>query len=153
MKLQITFEITSEVLKKNPQFLADLDEMIRRAAGDEPIKSNNGNDAQQSEKQTPTPKPFMLNNENARICGIPIGGELLVTGKEVAEYVNTTEGYIRFLVMKKRIPFQKYGRKVRFRMSEIDAWNKDKRVGIEKKPESQKAKAAREAAESRDPKK
>ncbi len=74
-----------------------------------------------------------LSERSIRINGEPVGTEPLADISEVAEYLGASVGYVRYLVMKKRIPFYKIERFVRFRMSEIDAWLSEKGSGQRKR--------------------
>ena len=42
--------------------------------------------------------------------------------EEAADYLGCTEGTLRVWVSKKRVPYVKVGRLVRFRKADLDAW-------------------------------
>jgi excisionase family DNA binding protein len=49
---------------------------------------------------------------------------------DAARYLSTTERQIRELVYKRRIPYTKVGKFVRFRASDLDAWLERNSVSI-----------------------
>lgn len=48
--------------------------------------------------------------------------EKYLTVPETAEYLNTSERFVRRLVAERRIAFHHVGRHVRFALSDLDAW-------------------------------
>lgn len=48
--------------------------------------------------------------------------EKYLTVAETAEYLNTSERFVRRLVAERRIAFHHVGRHVRFALSDLDAW-------------------------------
>ena len=66
--------------------------------------------------------PAPISEKSLRINGEPVGTEPLATISEVAEYLSLTVRAMRGLIERGRIPHYKIGRKLRFRMSEVDAW-------------------------------
>jgi excisionase family DNA binding protein len=50
------------------------------------------------------------------------GESALLTKEEAAAYLGTTERHVQRLWTERRIPAVKVGRKVRFRVRDLDAW-------------------------------
>jgi len=48
--------------------------------------------------------------------------ETYLTVPQTAEYLNTSERFVRRLVAERRIAFHHVGRHVRFALSDLDAW-------------------------------
>jgi excisionase family DNA binding protein len=48
--------------------------------------------------------------------------EKYLTVAETADYLNTSERFVRRLVAERRIAFHHVGRHVRFALSDLDAW-------------------------------
>ena len=53
---------------------------------------------------------------------VPRGGEALLDKAGAADYLGTTERHVQRLWVERRIPAVKVGRKVRFRIRDLDAW-------------------------------
>jgi excisionase family DNA binding protein len=51
-----------------------------------------------------------------------------LTVHETAEYLNTSERFIRRLIAERRVAFHRVGRHVRFRVSDLDEWLNKHRV-------------------------
>ena len=54
----------------------------------------------------------------------------LISSKELSDYLGVSLNTIRSWVWMKRIPYLKLGRLVRFDMNTIEAWLKDRAVGV-----------------------
>ena len=54
--------------------------------------------------------------------------ETYLSVAETAEYLNTSERFVRRLVAERRIAFHHVGRHVRFALSEVDLWLASSRV-------------------------
>jgi excisionase family DNA binding protein len=54
--------------------------------------------------------------------------EKYLTVSETAEYLNTSERFVRRLIAERRIAFHHVGRHVRFALSDIEAWLTTQRV-------------------------
>lgn len=54
--------------------------------------------------------------------------EKYLTVPETAEYLNTSERFVRRLIAERRIAFHHVGRHVRFALSDLDAWLAAQRV-------------------------
>lgn len=74
-----------------------------------------------------------LSERNIRINGEPVGKEALARYEDVAEYLDVHPVYLRKLVAAGRIPHYKIDRRVRFRMSEVDAWLAERGKGQKRK--------------------
>jgi excisionase family DNA binding protein len=48
--------------------------------------------------------------------------EKYLTVSETAEYLNTSERFVRRLIAERRVAFHHVGRHVRFALSDLDAW-------------------------------
>ena len=54
--------------------------------------------------------------------------ETYLTVAQTAEYLSTSERFVRRLVAERRVAFHHVGRHVRFRLSDLDAWLDAQRV-------------------------
>ncbi len=54
--------------------------------------------------------------------------EKYLTVSETAEYLNTSERFVRRLIAEQRIAFHHVGRHVRFALSDIEVWLEAQRV-------------------------
>jgi excisionase family DNA binding protein len=54
--------------------------------------------------------------------------EKFLTVLETAEYLNTSERFVRRLIAERRIAFHHVGRHVRFALSDLEAWLEAQRV-------------------------
>lgn len=54
--------------------------------------------------------------------------EKFLTVLETAEYLNTSERFVRRLIAERRIAFHHVGRHVRFALSDVEAWLAAQRV-------------------------
>jgi excisionase family DNA binding protein len=59
--------------------------------------------------------------------GVEVTAQYL-TVVETAEYLNTSERFVRRLVAERRIAFHRVGRHLRFAVTDLDSWLADCRV-------------------------
>jgi excisionase family DNA binding protein len=53
---------------------------------------------------------------------MPQQASTLLTVPETAEYLNTSERFVRRLIAERRVAFHRVGRHVRFAVFDLDAW-------------------------------
>lgn len=54
--------------------------------------------------------------------------EIYLSVPQTAEYLSTSERFVRRLIAERRVAFHRVGRHVRFRLSDLDAWLDAQRV-------------------------
>ena len=82
---------------------------------------------------------------------------MLLTIEDAAKRLTTSERHVRELIYRRRLPFVKVGRLVRFDRGDLEAWIADRKVAAEVDPEgvlepaerARRAEHARKSAQSR----
>jgi excisionase family DNA binding protein len=64
------------------------------------------------------------------LIGRPIRQKKLYDINEIAEYLNTTKGYVYKLTSLQRIPHIKMGKKLLFDLKDINRWLDSKKSGV-----------------------